>query len=305
MLINRKSWHTHRFWAYLTLLGTLGATIWYGLASRDSTNWPGGSSLPGFTFGVLGGLICIFEVLLWPRKQLRAWPLGSAQAWLRAHIWLGVLSVPLLVFHSGLRLGGTLSSALMVLFLAVIVSGLLGLALQQWLPQRLLNDVPAETIYTEIESVMTQVAEDAEALVDATCGPAADGPGKPVPRTARRGEEILQVAVPRDPVAESHLLRDFFHQQVSAFLLVGSRSGSDLRLPSRAARMFRDLRTRVPPTTHPVVEALERCCEQRRQLEQQLRLHYVLHGWLWLHVPLSIALIMLMLVHVVFALKYW
>src|SRR5207249_1598623 len=124
---------------------------WYFVESSRSTQWPGGSSLPGFVFGVLGGLIILFEVLLWWRKRVRVWRIGRAQAWMRAHIWLGLLCVPLLIYHSGFRLGGILSTVLMVLLLVVVASGIWGLVLQQILPRRMLDDVPAETIYSQID----------------------------------------------------------------------------------------------------------------------------------------------------------
>ena len=54
-----------------------------------------------------------------------------------------------------------------------------------------------------------------------------------------------------------------------------------------------------------IADALEGLCEQRRQYGLQIQLHGWLHGWLCVRVPLSVALIGLMLVHIVVALKYW
>jgi hypothetical protein len=44
--------------------------------------------------------------------------------------------------------------------------------------------------------------------------------------------------------------------------------------------------------------------ESGRQFDRQERLHRWLHGWLLVHLPLSIVLIVLMLVHIYTALKY-
>src|SRR5262249_50582553 len=141
--------------------------------------WPGGSSLPGFILGTIGGLIILFEFLLWFRKKVRVWRIGRAQVWMRAHIWLGLLCVPLLLYHSGFRLGGVLSTPLMILLLVVIASGVWGLALQQLLPRRMLDELPAETIYSQIEALAEQVAAEGRQLVRATCGVGEeDGDGK-------------------------------------------------------------------------------------------------------------------------------
>ena len=95
MLIDRHSWSQHEPWAVGAALISLAASGWYFWSASGSAAWPGGSSLPGFTFGIAGGLIILFEILLWWRKKVRTWRIGRTQTWLRAHIWLGLLSVPL------------------------------------------------------------------------------------------------------------------------------------------------------------------------------------------------------------------
>ena len=63
-----------------------------------------------------------------------------------------------------------MSTTLAVVFLLVILSGLGGLALQQWLPRLMLERLPAETIYAQIDNVSQRLLEDATRLVEATCG---------------------------------------------------------------------------------------------------------------------------------------
>src|SRR3954447_4078640 len=101
MLLNRPNWSPHRFWLAFVLLATAAAIGWYAWESYHAARLLGGSSVPGWTFGVLGGLIILFEFALWFRKKVRIWRIGRAQKWLRAHIWLGLLCLPLLVLHSG------------------------------------------------------------------------------------------------------------------------------------------------------------------------------------------------------------
>jgi hypothetical protein len=320
LLIDRGNWAPHKPWLFLCLAVLLAASAWFFAAGLGRPEWPGGSSLPGFTFGVLGGLIILFEFLLWLRKKVRVWRVGTAQAWLRAHIWLGLLCVPLLVYHSGLRLGGTLSTVLLVLLLVVVASGVYGLALQQVLPRRMLEEVPAETIYSQMDRLAEQLTAEAAQLVAATCGPApgeepaapalAEGGGAHLVVGALRSAgkvqgKILQTRAPAGPVPESEALRVFFRQAVAPFLRGGSRSGSPLAAHRQAAWMFQDLMTKVPPAAHEAVEVLQDFCGQRRQWEEQARLHFWLHNWLWVHFPLSVALVVLMIVHAWVAIKYW
>ncbi len=325
LLFPRSNFREHLAWVIGCLAVTVVALAWFLAAAAGSSAWPSGSSLPGLTFGVVGGLICIFELLLWPRKKLRSWRLGRAVWWMRAHIWLGLLAVPLLVLHSGLRWGGTLSTVVMLLFLAVILSGVWGLALQQFLPTLMLERVPAETIYSQIDHVVAQLTTEAERLVEATCGPEANGAPVPVVRTDSEPEaggerhlvvgavrsagrvqgKVLETLAPAAPVAHAEPLRLFFRGSVRPYLLGGARTGSELRLKPRAAVLFADLRTRLAPAAHPAVGALESLCEQRRELDQQARIHFWLHNWLCIHLPLSVALIVLMIIHAVAAVRYW
>ena len=60
----------------------------------------------------------------------------------------------------------------------------------------------------------------------------------------------------------------------------------------------------LPPLLHNTVGELEATCDERRQLRDQKRLHHWLHGWLLLHIPLSLALLLLGTAHAVIALRY-
>src|SRR6266571_4629074 len=86
----------------------------------------GGTPL-GLIFGAISLAIFIFAALLGVRKKIVLWRIGNIQRWLRAHIWLTLLTVPLVLLHSGFRLGGPMTTLLIVLFAVVIVSGIYGL----------------------------------------------------------------------------------------------------------------------------------------------------------------------------------
>jgi hypothetical protein len=324
LIFDRKSWPPHRPWLIFFLLATIAATVaFFGFAYGhfgDPTGWPGGSSLPGLIFGVLGGAIILFEFLLWFRKKVRVWRIGRAQTWLRAHIWLGLLCVPLLIYHSGFRLGGSLSTVLMVLLLIVILSGIWGLMLQQILPTRMLEQVPAETIFSQIDRLSGQLSTEARQLIQATCGldpddKAADGERAAAPtpylvvgavRSAGRVQgKVLETRVAPVAVPGAEALSAFFQETVDPFLRGRADGDSPLRLRQRAVQKFGEVKTHLPPAAHPALETLAGMCDQRRQWDQQAGLQFWLHSWLWVHFPLSVALVVLMFVHIWVALKYW
>ena len=158
LIFDRENWPRHRRWAISALLVTLAAIAWYVfygfLGHQGQWHWPGGSSPPGFTFGILGGLIILFEMLLVPRKYLwRGRRLGRTKYWMMAHLWLGLIVLILLLLHGDFHFSlsrSTLAAILMWLLVAVFLSGLWGAIVQTVLPRLILERVPAETIYSQI-----------------------------------------------------------------------------------------------------------------------------------------------------------
>src|SRR4051812_31198467 len=118
-----------------TLVLLAAATIAYVFYARSAPDGPQGGSVPGLLFGIAGAALMIFAGLLSGRKKLPGWRIGSAQFWLRGHIWLGLLSGPLILFHAGFQWGGLLEQILLVLTGVIIVSGIFGLAMQQLIPR--------------------------------------------------------------------------------------------------------------------------------------------------------------------------
>ena len=201
MLIDRRNlWKLHGRWMLATGALALAAAVWVGAWSARTGRWPGGGSLPGLLLGTLAALIFLFELAIVFKKtrwlRTARWAL-SAQTWMKAHIWLGLLTVPLVVLHSGGRLGGMLTTVLVAVFTVVIASGLWGLALQNVLPKLLLEAAPAETIYSQIDSVGQQYADEARRLVLLACG---EGDENRLVWTGRKAPLAATAAVGPSPI---------------------------------------------------------------------------------------------------------
>lgn len=125
----------------------------------------GGTPL-GLWFGSISLAIFIFAVLLSLRKKIPLWRVGTVQRWLRAHIWLTILTIPLVILHSGFRLGGPMTTFLMVLYAIVMVSGFYGLFLQHVMPRLMKERLPAETVFEQIPHIRSQLAVAAEKMRD-------------------------------------------------------------------------------------------------------------------------------------------
>jgi hypothetical protein len=125
----------------------------------------GGTPL-GLAFGAISLAIFVFAALLSLRKKIPLWRIGTVQRWLRAHIWLTLLTIPLVILHSGFRLGGPMTTLLMALFAIVMVSGIYGLVLQHLMPRLMKERLPAETVFEQIPHIRSQLAVAAEKMRD-------------------------------------------------------------------------------------------------------------------------------------------
>ena len=141
MLIDRS----HLSWALFSGISLIAGTVSYVAYAWSSPKGPSGGSAMGLLFGVIGTFMMLFAGLLAARKPLRIRRIGSAQFWLKGHLWLGTLCIPFILFHSGFGWGGLLEQIMWYSLAIVAVSGFFGLAIQQFLPRLLWNRTPLET----------------------------------------------------------------------------------------------------------------------------------------------------------------
>ncbi|HKO05527.1 MAG TPA: hypothetical protein VJW51_12295 [Candidatus Acidoferrales bacterium] len=301
---------THRVWLVASVLILGAATAVYVLYALAAPHGARGGSALGLTFGVIGFAFMIFAGLLGARKQVPVWRLGRAQAWMRGHLWLGLLALPMILFHAGFHFGGLLTSVLLWLLIITVASGVFGAILQHYLPRLILERVPLETIYDEIDRIRTQLRAEAEGFIDDLCG----GVPEAVPVGADdalraggfgamrpRGGGSSQYGLTEEEVEP---VRSFYNAELLPFLVNPDAPDSRLADDTRAQGAFSKLRMLVPAAGHPVIANLESLCDEERQLTRQARLHRLLHTWLLVHIPLSLALLLLSVFHVVIALRY-
>ncbi len=97
------------------------------------------------------------------RKKVTFLPsVGSAAAWMQAHIWVGLSTFVLFGLHIAWRVpSGLFESLLAFLYLLVAGSGVYGLFITRLLPKRLTN-VGQEFVFERIPVLRTQVAYEAK-----------------------------------------------------------------------------------------------------------------------------------------------
>jgi hypothetical protein len=258
----------------------LGLRWWCGRGMVERLT---GGSRAGLAFGIAGWLLMLFALLLIVLRWLpRWWFIGSRAAWLRGHVWLGSLCGVLVLCHTGgLHWGGPFEQLLCAAFALTLLTGLGGLALQQFLPRLLTSQTACEVPYEQIPVVCAKMASSA----------------------AREMKKLQQdKKLPAETLKQLDALHD---ERVHPFLLGTAPGRSPLADRARSGEVFAQVRTLPGVSTaagNSPAEALlgqfEMSCEERRLLVEQERLQFWLHSWLYLHVPLSAALTILSVAHV-------
>jgi hypothetical protein len=107
------------------------------------------------------GFLALYNI----RKRLPFLPLGSSATWLQWHLYVGMGSIGMFVLHAGATLPhGILDTTLSGVYLLTVGSGLVGLYLTRTIPAQLAR-VGNEVIYERIPAYRQQVRQRARELV--------------------------------------------------------------------------------------------------------------------------------------------
>ena len=259
-------------WAVLALLLALSAG-WLGLlqiALRQAALWSG--------FALFA--VVLFLTAFNARKKLPFLPLPRASAWMRLHTYAGWFAIGLFLLHIHPRVPpahlfhvprGPLEFWLAALFLAVNLSGIIGLVLSRVLPSRLTRH-GEEVLFERLPVLRRQLRARVEQLMT---------------------DSVAQTQ--SSTLADFYLtrLKDFFDRPRDfRWHLLGSDYPLRARLAALAAldRFFNEKEREIAATLAGQIRA-----------KDNLDLHFACQGllkaWLFVHIPLAYSLILVAVVH--------
>jgi hypothetical protein len=284
---------TQKRWVLSTAVLAVAALLLYRWLDQRTPDGLTGGSTAGLWYGIAGSALMVYAGALAGLRRVPSWWwIGSRKVWMRGHVWLSLLSVILILCHSGFRWGGPLERALWLVFALTIATGIHGLILQQFIPRMMTRNIKYEVPYEQIPHYCRMLC--------------------------RRGDEVagkitvLEVSdsTTNYQVSQAGLgarlqFQKFFESHVRRFLRDGAAGSTLLASAAEAELAFGRLRA-LPGLVAATAELreLQALCEQRRDLPEQERLHHWLHGWLLLHIPLSVVLLILGVAHAVASLYY-
>lgn len=110
-----------------------------------------------YFFGILAVLIILFLLTYSVRKRVARGIPGRLDNWLLAHIYLGLLGLFIVALHAEFRFGWNLSTAGVMFFVLVIVTGIVGRYFYAVLPSSISSD--QKDILSKVGQITTQIRD--------------------------------------------------------------------------------------------------------------------------------------------------
>jgi hypothetical protein len=269
--------HRNFLWLKVALTLSLLALIGYALA--DVQPRPNGGSWYGYTLGTIGVLLILWLTLLGLRKRAMTRGRWSLKAWTSAHVYLGLALVVVATLHTGFQFGWNVHTLAYGLMMIVVLSGLYGIAVYATLPPALGASRSEMTRPQMIDAVM-------------------------------KLDRQLRAAAQPLGHEDTRIVRLSLDDKAFGGGVYRRLSGRYPRC--RTARALREMRRRLASATGEQAEALEsvvglleRKASALARIRQHLRIKALLEIWLYVHVPVTFALIAALAAHIVSVFFYW
>lgn len=305
--------HMEFRWLKFALALTAGSIAVY--AWHDPIGGPNGGTWVGYGLGGLGAAIIV--LLLWYgiRKRRFSSNAGTVRGWLSAHVYLGVALVVIATLHTGFEFGWNIHTVAFGLMIAVVLSGLYGVYAYRRYPSQMTANrtgIGPQAMLEEIGSLEQQAVELADRIDDSTHQIVL----RSLRNTSVGGGVMAQLRGGRPKKAERE------EQKAEAFLeeknrtLVANLDEIKQREADRIMRAESTMRfvagqlAEAQPgqqvaRIRELMDLLGRRRQIVRRLNQDIQHRALIQIWLYLHVPLSIALLAALSAHIVAVFTYW
>ena len=274
------------FWVAIALVGA--SIVAYLLQEPHQT--PNGGTWLGYTLGTMGALLILWLIYLGRRKRNFAAGWGTVRGWVSAHVYLGTSLLVVATLHTGFQFGINVHTLAYVLMCVVIVSGLYGVWAYRTYPEarnELKRSQTLDDIFLQLEDIDGQLKRDVNALAADIRGVVSSA----IDRTEIGGGMYAQLAgVDSSKVMiDGNVYPNTDQVRVVAWLVqrLSLAEGSETGKLSAVVRSY---------------GARQKLLQVIRS---DIRFQALQEAWLYLHVPLSIALLAALLTHIVSVFIYW
>jgi len=268
-------------WGKLTLATTLVLVISYIIYSRRVS--PNGATLVGLIYGIISFVAILLLMYYGMRKRSYAAKHWSLRAWLSFHVYIGTMTLLLVPLHAGFKFGFDIHTLAYVLLVMVVASGIVGAALYLLLPRRF------EPFGEELTYPMGQSTdEELRKIIRQMRALAIDKSQE----FADACQTEIEYGIPRRHAGWGLLWR----------------KSATAALVATQIEAFQDYLQHIPEVEHEAFQNLARLATQKRDLEHrmvaQMRLQNLLEAWLYIHLPVSLVMFIVVIIHILVVFYY-
>ena len=244
----------------------------------DSRPRPRGGTAYGYTLGTIGALLIVWLALFGIRKRAITNGVYSLKAWLSAHVYLGLSLLVIATLHAGFHFGWNVHTLAYVLMVIVIVSGMFGATAYAILPKALSANRGETTQRMWLETIRSLDAQLREAA-------------QPLDRTEA---DIVRLSTESTDIGGA-----LWNRLTGRYPNCGTR---------RAVEDLARVRRSDPAAAgalDQIDSLLKRKQETLAQARRHIRIKTMLEIWLYVHVPVTFALLAALTAHIVSVFFYW
>jgi len=266
-------YRSHRYlkWALALIVTSIAAYL-----VDQPLGEPNGGTWLGYTLGTIAAGLMAW--LAWFGIRKRRYGVGKVplEDWLSAHVYLGIALALIATLHAGFQVGFNIHTALYVLMMITIASGLVGLYFYVRYPLLLTEN--RRGLSTEV--MLAQIAE--------------------------LDREVRQIAMTMDDATNTAALNSTQDTIVGGTVFQQIR-GYDENCPTSAARHFveNSISSEHDTQRRQLLTRLVRKEDLLKRIRRDVQLRCLLRVWLYVHVPFSIATLAALVTHVVTVFYYW
>lgn len=280
---------------------------------HDPVEGKTGSSWLGYSLGTLGAALIAWLAWLGVRKRQFQSARAPMQAWVSAHVYLGLALIVIGTLHAGFQVGWNVHTLAYVLMLLVIASGIYGVFAYAALPAR----ITATRDQMEFRAMVEQVRELNEmllSLADRIDAETHSVMARSVSRARIGGSAWQQLTGLYPKTGDLSGLDSFFSTkqvqlQTTQQMAVQAAPGGfnpDSTVVIVAGRIFaRRGGENEAQTLQKLLQTLSRRNAMLERVNRDITLRARLNVWLYLHVPLTVGLLVALFAHVLSVFLYW
>jgi hypothetical protein len=259
---------------------------------------PNGGTVLGYTLGGIAAALVLFLMSYGIRRRSFKGGAGSTKRWLSMHVYFGLSVLIIATLHSGLQFGYNAHTICFGLLCLVVLSGCWGVYAYVRYPA-LMSRERGELGRDELLARLGEV--DREALnCSASLEPeVSDLVADAVLRT-RIGGDIWAQLRGRD---QSMLLLSPVRERGFSRMVSNRGQGALIAQLARFHATSQD--AQAQQTLHRLLQISGDKAVLLRRLQRDIQLQGLLQAWLYLHLPLSFAMLAALVVHVFSVFYYW